>query len=50
MDIHLKKLNDIKQVNKVKKNEDTKKIEATLKRMHDEKVRTHEFNKQGKLL
>jgi hypothetical protein len=45
MDIHLKKLYEIKKANTFKKNEDTKKIEATLKRMHDEKVRTHEFNK-----
>lgn len=48
MDIHLKKLNEIKKAGTVKKNDDAKKVEQTIKRMHDEKVRTHEFMKQGK--
>lgn len=46
MDIHLKKLNEIKKLGAVKKTDDSKKIELTLKKMHEEKVRTHEFLKQ----
>lgn len=45
MDIHLKKLNDIKKVAVVKKNDEVKKVEDSIKRRHDEKIRTHEFMK-----
>jgi hypothetical protein len=48
MDIHLKKLSEIKKLGVVKKNDDAKKVELSIKRMHEEKVRTHEFLKQGK--
>jgi hypothetical protein len=47
MDIHLKKLSEIKKLGVVKKNDDFKKVEQSIKRMHEEKVRTHEFLKQG---
>ncbi|TNV72624.1 hypothetical protein FGO68_gene5669 [Halteria grandinella] len=46
MDIHLKKLSEIKKLGVVKKNDDAKKVELSIKRMHDEKIRTHEFLKQ----
>lgn len=49
MDIHLKKLSEIKKLGVVKKNDDAKKVELSIKRMHDEKIRTHEFLKQGNL-
>jgi hypothetical protein len=48
MDIHLKKLNEIKKPAVVKKNEETKKVEDSLQRRHQDKVRTFEFLKQGK--
>jgi hypothetical protein len=34
MDIHLKKLNEIKRANTVKRNDDTKKVEENLHRRH----------------
>jgi hypothetical protein len=45
MDIHLKKLNDIKRANTVKRGEETKKVDEYLNRRHNDKMRTAEFNK-----
>jgi hypothetical protein len=47
MDIHMKKLNDIKRANTVKRNDDTKKVDEYLNRRHVDKLRTAEFQKQG---
>jgi hypothetical protein len=47
MDIHLKKLNDIKRANTVKRVDDTKKVDEYLNRRHVDKMRTAEFQKQG---
>ena len=48
MDIHLKKLNEIKRANTVKRVDDTKKVDEYLNRRHIDKMRTAEFEKQGK--
>ena len=49
MDIHLKKLGEIKRASTVKRNnEDAKKLEEYLNRRNQDKVRTNEFEKQGK--
>jgi hypothetical protein len=48
MDIHLKKLNEIKRANTVKRVDDTKKVDEYLNRRHVDKMRTAEFEKQGK--
>ena len=48
MDIHMKKLNEIKKAGTLR--DEAKKVEMGLKKRHDEKVRTHEFMKQGKLI
>lgn len=45
MDIHLKKLNDIKRAHTVKRGEETKKVDEYLNRRHNDKMRTAEFNK-----
>ena len=50
MDIHLKKLNEIKRANTVKRVDDTKKVDEYLIRRHMDKMRTAEFEKQGKIL
>ena len=50
MDIHLKKLNEIKRANTVKRVDDTKKVDEYLNRRHIDKMRTAEFEKQGKIL
>ncbi len=47
MDIHLKKLNDIKRANTVKRSDDTKKVDEYLHRRHQDKIRSAEFEKQG---
>ena len=47
MDIHLKKLNEIKRANTVKRSEETKKVDEYLNRRHNDKMRTAEFEKQG---
>jgi hypothetical protein len=47
MDIHLKKLNEIKRANTVKRNDDTKKVDEYLQRRHQDKIRSAEFEKQG---
>ena len=47
MDIHMKKLNDIKRANTVKRMDDTKKVDEYLNRRHVDKMRTAEFQKQG---
>ena len=47
MDIHMKKLNEIKRANTVKRNDDTKKVDEYLNRRHIDKLRTAEFQKQG---
>jgi len=45
----LKKLNEIKRASTVKRNNDeAKKLEEYLNRRHNDKVRTAEFEKQGK--
>lgn len=44
----MKKLNDIKKVAGVKRTEEAKKIGDTMQKRHQDKVRTHEFLKQGK--
>ena len=46
MDIHIKKLNDIKKTVTIRKHEETKKVEDTIQRRHQDKVRTFEFLKQ----
>ena len=50
MDIHLKKLNEIKRANTVKRVDDTKKVDEYLNRRHVDKMKTAEFQKQGKIL
>lgn len=47
MDIHLKKLNEIKRSNTVKRSDDTKKVDEYLQRRHQDKIRSAEFEKQG---
>ena len=48
MDIHLKKLTEIKRASTVKRNNDeAKKLEEYLNRRNQDKVRTNEFEKQG---
>jgi hypothetical protein len=47
MEIHQKKLNDIKRANTVKRGEETKKVDEYLNRRHNDKLRTAEFMKQG---
>ena len=49
MDIHLKKLNEIKRANTVKRVDDTKKVDEYLNRRHVDKMRTAEFEKQGRI-
>ena len=45
----MKKLNEIKRASTVKRNNDeAKKLEEYLNRRHNDKVRTAEFEKQGK--
>lgn len=46
MDIHLKKLNEIRKP-VVRKLEETKRVEESINRRHQDKVRNHEFLKQG---
>lgn len=41
----MKKLSEIKKLGVAKKNDDVKKVELSIKRMHEDKVRTHEFMK-----
>ncbi len=50
MDIHLKKLNDIKKHVVGKKQEESKKMEEALQKRHNDKVRTFEFLKQEREL
>lgn len=51
MDIHLKKLHEIKRASTVKRNnEESKKLEEFVIRRHHDKVRTNEFEKQGIIL
>jgi hypothetical protein len=48
MDIHLKKLTEIRKTAMAKKQEETKRVEDVLQKSHNNKVRTYEFLKQGK--
>lgn len=48
MDLHVKKLNEIRKTVTVNRNDVTKKVEDTLNKRHQDKIRTYEFLKQGK--